>query len=185
MSQRPSRHPISTKEELLDQLRMIIKSATWFAAVVGIADQDTVPEPTILRWHRADKTTIDIAVAPIRQELAATTGLLDAVRRYHERLMIRTLLRDPLEIVRYYAGTTGQDATMTSAPWYRFARVMRNCASHGDFALREWRYKAFTEAKWRGHVVNTSMLHQEIRFSLAEAFELANEIVTFSSEKLS
>lgn len=74
------------------------------------------------------------------------------LRSFHEALF-RTLLSEALEKAKEYCKDTGQLTKLYSAPWYNFARVLRNATTHDGYVrfdqyikppvvFQQWRFEA-------------------------------------------
>ena len=65
----------------------------------------------------------------------AANALRDPKARTHVlqeflKWLVRSYFRDAYQIVRAYCGDTNQLPTLKRAPWYEFARLMRDSLSH-------------------------------------------------------
>ena len=67
------------------------------------------------------KKVKNLLINPVHRQIALKEFL---------KSQIRALIKESFELVKNYCDETNQDSKLKTAPWYQFARIIRNCLSH-------------------------------------------------------
>lgn len=100
---------------------------------------------------------------------------------------LRTLIKEPFELIKDYSGNTNQKQIFQSQKWYQFARIIRNCLSH-NFKFQFNPYdKSLLPIVWKSKTININLdnTHLQISFfGYVEAWELFCEMNFFVKNTL-
>jgi len=179
------------KQELLSGL-----TNTWQNFVIGLSLTQFMPEekwiflsqggirfdgPNGPWFHAAPNWSSD--VLGDRQNRDKAIGEL-------EKSLKRALIREGHELILLYCEETHQVEKYKATPWFQFARIIRNTASHKQGGkLREWpsdlRKKGITSVSWRNRTLEITIVGQEIEFTHQEALQLLADQFSFAQHQLS
>lgn len=105
----------------------------------------------------------------------------------HIKSVLRTLIKDTYETVKFYAKETDQPKRMKKADWYNFTRIIRNCLSHDNrLRFEDWD-KEILPVRWRDKEITIDMDNQPLSVHImndAIAIQLFYEIYQFVEDKL-
>ena len=112
-----------------------------------------------------------------------------AVVDEHEAALKRMLVREAHEAGLWYSEETRQDALLKAAPWFQYARILRNTVSHKQAGImREWprdlKDKGSTQVTWRARTLNASMVGQPVELTHHEAILLFKDMVEYVRDKM-
>lgn len=107
----------------------------------------------------------------------------------YEKSLKRTLMREGHELILLYCEETEQFQIYKAAPWFQFARIIRNAVSHKDGGcLRKWppdlAKKGVNEVSWRERTLDVSMVGKNIKFTPHEALTLFADQMNFVMTQL-
>ncbi|MHB8089391.1 MAG: hypothetical protein ACYDH2_14205, partial [Anaerolineaceae bacterium] len=107
-----------------------------------------------------------------------------------EKSLKRALVREGHELILLYCEESGQVAKYKMAPWFQFARIIRNIVSHKQGSiLREWPKDLIKQGvvtvSWRSRTLSTSMIERVISFTHQEALQLFADQFEFAQNQLS
>jgi hypothetical protein len=105
----------------------------------------------------------------------------DDARKEFSMMLLRTLLKEPFEMVRTYAKE--HSLSIRKQPWFQVARILRNTVSHDfRFDLNDRESQKVLPVEWNGLQI-TAEIHGEYlsleHCPLAFARELVNEFQGF------
>ena len=99
------------------------------------------------------------------------------------KMLIRNATIDSFEALYNYCKEKGIEAHLHSQPWYRFARLVRNCLTHtqkihfADYQLK------WLPVSWKGNTIDRSLEGKELPFttySYWQTCELLSEMQKFA-----
>lgn len=110
--------------------------------------------------------------------------------RNYQNSLVRAMVREAHELILQYCEETNQFPVYKAAPWFQFARIMRNIVSHKEGGtLRAWpsdlMKQGITSVTWRTKTLDTSMLGTPISFYPPDALELLKDQIDFVASNLS
>lgn len=112
-----------------------------------------------------------------------------AIADEFEAALKRMLVREAFEVVLWYGEETGQHNLVRTAPWFQFARILRNTVSHKQAGvMREWpddlTNKGTTQVTWGTRKLDASMVGKPVELTHHEAILLFKEMVEYVRDKL-
>jgi hypothetical protein len=99
------------------------------------------------------------------------------------KMLIRNVTLDSFEALYNYCKENGLEAHIHSQPWYRFARLVRNCLTHTQkvhFADYQLKWLPVT---WQGNTIDRDLEGKELPFTVYgywETCELLSEMQEFA-----
>jgi hypothetical protein len=99
-------------------------------------------------------------------------------------LLKHALVRNTHEVICMYAEETAQFDTYRQAPFFQYARIVRNTLSHKDGSiLHRWpadlTKASITHVEWRGRRINQSDVGNVLALDPWELFTLHEDLVAF------
>ena len=103
------------------------------------------------------------------------------------KLLFRALLKESFEHIKAYSRHVGRFDKMRQAPWYDFARLIRNCLTHdGRFRFNKGDIRVLP-VTWHGKCLDCSMTDQEMRFDFfdtGDGWALFHEMRSWAEAEL-
>jgi hypothetical protein len=133
---------------------------------------------------------VEIQLGPlVKRARNVDFSAAEGFKRNYENSLLRAMMREAHELILLYCRETEQFPIYKAQPWFQFARILRNAASHEEGGTLEWprdlREKGITSVTWREKTFDTTMVGQQIVFYPPDGLELLKDQIDFVSEKLS
>ena len=174
-----------TKKELISQLDNAKNNYILGLAAISLFSNKKV-YPVLDESH-AKFGTYTIEFKQVKILLSKPTDREIAVKEFLTS-QIRALIKESFELIKNYCSETNQNSRFKAEPWYKFARIIRNCLSHNfKFEFREYD-KTLLPVTWKSRIINASMdgKHLELKFfGYVETWELFTEYHNFVANRLS
>lgn len=118
---------------------------------------------------------VPVDLLPVIQNLADPADRGHVTTEF-EKSLRRSLLAEGHEAILAYCEATNQFPKYKAQPWFQFARVVRNLASHKDSSHPSWPSdldkKGITTISWRGNTVDKAMVGGSTPFVFTPAAAL-------------
>jgi hypothetical protein len=173
-----------TKAYLLNQLENHHHSwALALAAVKLFFNPSTIE---LLRGQKVRFGTFELELDQVVADLNNPTDqqlVVDQFLKSH----LRSFVRDPFENIKVYCKGSGQVAELKLAPWYHFARLIRNSLAHDFHVAFRPDDRALLPVAWRGITITAAMEGTELTltfFGIPDAVQLFLDMREFVQSAL-
>jgi len=173
-----------TKAELLSQLENAKNNY-----ILGLAAISLFSSPKaypILEHNRATFGTYSIEFGQIVSLLRKDADREIAIREFLTS-QIRAVIKESFELIKDYCHHTGQEPVFRAAPWYHFARMIRNCLSHNFKFKFAGHDRTLLPVSWGSRKITVSEDGQPLRldfFGYVETWELFQAYQSFVDNDL-
>lgn len=101
----------------------------------------------------------------------------------------RAILAETFELIKLYSQRTSQSDKFKNWRYYNFARILRNCTSHGTGgSLNKWppelTKQGIAKVSWRGKSIDESMVGQWISMTDPEIIQLLLDEINYVKRNL-
>ena len=178
-----------TKSDLVDSL-VSLRMAAIYAIFAQICLHQFIKD-----WAKQKvdpeslKTQLPEGIITFKQfmELLATMGNQAQVetKRNANRALTRNYLKEVFRVTESFCRARGQSSTLTSEPWYQFARIIVNSLSHNfrlEFRARD---KKCLPATYKGVSLDITLDKKPLNVKLEILLSLSEDIIAFAKNKLS
>lgn len=181
---------IEDREKLVTFLCVALRNFTILHLALQKLKASGVPD----RHVTFDAEGREPAVVPLRELCMDTlTGALAPQKEIFENCrgsLSRAVLAETFELIKAYCDQTGQLNTFKAWPTYNFARIVRNCTSHGvGGILTRWpgdlKKQGIVSVTWQGIMIDESMLGERIAVFNPDIVRLVVEELEFVKSELS
>lgn len=173
-----------TKKKLMNQLENAKNTYVLGLAAISLFSNEKA-YPVFEEGHAKFGTYI-VEFKQVKSLMINPTHRQIALKEFLKS-QIRALIKESFELVKNYCHETNQNSKLKAAPWFQFARMIRNCLSHNfKFEFREYD-KTLLPLTWKSRTIDASMdgKHLELKFfGYVETWELFMEYQKFVENEL-
>lgn len=173
------------KNEALATLNNVLQNYLFGLAASHFAEQIATPLQAVVLKVGAPAGTFQVNVNDLGRALKSP-GQQRAIREEFEAALMRMLVGEAFEVALWYGEESTQKGLITAAPWYQFARLVRNAVSHKQAGiLNMWPPDLRGRVvEWRGKMLDASMVGKPVDLSHPEALQLFQDISDYVGDKL-
>ena len=181
--------PPQGKDRLISELAILLRNFVFGQQLSAdfMKDRGIAPRITFTT-ETAEQASIDVRSLYVD----ATTGKMisppEIVAQFRRGLS-RAIVAESHETIQVYCRETNQTVKHVAAPFYQFARIMRNVTSHERGGiLTQWpsnlSKKGITTIQWQNRTISASMIGQLIGLNDVEIIRLIKDEIEFIETQL-
>ena len=181
---------IENKERLITFLAVALRNfVVMHLAIKRFERNPSLPQTvTFGIKEKRQEITINLKDLCANMETGETINT-DEVFVNCKRSLSRAISAETFELIKLYSQRTSQSDRFKNWRYYNFARILRNCTSHGTGGrLNKWppelKKQGITKVSWRGKSIDESMVGQRISMTDPEIVQLLLDEVNYVKRNL-